>query len=101
MLRRAYVCMHSRTEILCSTLFDKREDGAALGTAHEHKIADRYAQIGRLITHLAWIKKPASTMTKPERRALVDPAFVDVPLAARAAILSVSRCGLYYQPLPP
>lgn len=39
------------------TLFDKRDDVAALRTAHEHQIEDLYAQIGRLSTHLAWIKK--------------------------------------------
>ena len=84
------------------TLFDKRDDIAALRTAHEHQIEDLYAQIGRLTTHLAWIKKNlALTLTRTERQNLIDRLVKAVPLTMQAELLSLSRSSFYYQARPP
>jgi len=39
------------------TLFDKRDGKAELLTRYESEKEDLYAQIGRLTTQLAWLKK--------------------------------------------
>jgi transposase len=39
------------------SLFDKRDSVAALQAAHEQQVQDLYAQIGRLTTQVAWLKK--------------------------------------------
>jgi putative transposase len=41
------------------------------------------------------------TLTRAERRALVDGEQKDVSLSAQAHILSLSRSSLYYRPAPP
>ncbi len=39
------------------TLFDKKEQTADLVAAHERQLEELYAEIGRLTTHVAWLKK--------------------------------------------
>src|SRR5262245_12705533 len=39
------------------SLFERRDDGAELKTAHAQQLEDLYAQIGRLTTQLTWLKK--------------------------------------------
>ena len=41
------------------------------------------------------------TLTRAERRALVEPEQQDVSLTAQAHILGLSRSSLYYRPVPP
>ena len=41
------------------------------------------------------------TLTRTERRALVEPEQQEVSLTAQAHILSLSRSSLYYRPVPP
>ena len=85
-----------------STLFDKHDDVASLRVAHEQQLEALYAQIGRLTSQLTWIKKKlALTLTRAERRALVEVEQKDVSLSAQAHILSLSRSSLYYRPAPP
>jgi transposase-like protein len=38
-------------------LFEKRDSLAAAQAAHEQQVQELYAQIGRLTTHVAWLKK--------------------------------------------
>jgi transposase len=38
-------------------LFDERDTTADLKAAHEKEVTDLYAEIGRLTTQLAWLKK--------------------------------------------
>ncbi len=38
-------------------LFEKRDSLAAVQAAHEQQVQELYAQIGRLTTHVAWLKK--------------------------------------------
>ena len=46
-------------------------------------------------------KNLASTLTRPERLALVERADAALPLTDQADLLSLSRRSLYYQPVPP
>jgi putative transposase len=39
------------------SLFDKRDSLTALQAAHDQQVQDLYAQIGRLTTQVAWLKK--------------------------------------------
>jgi putative transposase len=39
------------------SLFEKRDDLAAITNAHAQQLEELYAQIGRLTTQLTWIKK--------------------------------------------
>jgi transposase-like protein len=39
------------------SLFEKRDDLAAVQASHTQQVEDLYAQIGRLTTQLSWIKK--------------------------------------------
>lgn len=76
-------------------LFERRDTLADATTVHEQQVQDLYAQIGRFTTQLAWIKKNlASTLTRRERRGLVEFAHPAVPLIAQADILSLSRSSL-------
>jgi putative transposase len=84
------------------SLFEKRDDLAAVQTAHAQQLEDLYAHIGRLTTQLGWIKKKlASSLTRAERRVMIEPTQPDVSLTAQADILSLSRSSLYYKAAPP
>lgn len=39
------------------TLFDKKDHTTDLTAAHERQVEELYAEIGRLTTHVAWLKK--------------------------------------------
>lgn len=39
------------------TLFEKTDSVASLRASYEQQLEDLYAQIGRLTTHVAWLKK--------------------------------------------
>lgn len=39
------------------TLFDKKDHATDLVAAHERQVEELYAEIGRLTTHVAWLKK--------------------------------------------
>jgi putative transposase len=51
-------------------VFEKRDSVTTLNVAHEQHLAELYAEIGRLTTHVNFLKK-AIVLTTPERRALV------------------------------
>jgi|GEM_PF-800623 len=79
----------------------KENDWAAKEAAHEQEKQDLYAEIGRLTTQLSWLKKKlANSLSRGERRALVEREAGEVSVVAQCALLSVSRSGLYYQPRP-
>src|SRR4051812_8699511 len=81
------------------SLFEERSEVGALKTAHEAQLTALYAEIGRLTTQVAWLKKNlACHLDKAERLALVDRAQSDLPLTVQADLLSLSRASLYYQP---
>ena len=39
------------------SLFEKQDSTAALQAAHEQQLTDLYAEIGKLTTQVAWLKK--------------------------------------------
>jgi putative transposase len=74
------------------SLFEKRDALTDTITAHDQQVQERSAHIGRLTTQLAWIKKNlVSTLTRSERRALVEPSVAGVSLTAQADILRLRR----------
>jgi putative transposase len=83
-------------------LFDQSPEAARQAAAQEREREELFAQIGRLTTQLAWLKKNlASNLPRSERVALVDWADRELPLNVQAELLSLNRSGLYYQPVPP
>ena len=84
------------------SLFDRRDATEDLKDKHEQEVTALYAEIGKLTTQVAWLKKNlALSLAREERVALVERGHPDVPLAAQADLLGVSRSSLYYQPVAP
>ncbi len=84
------------------SLFEERAAVGALKTAHEAQLTALYAEIGRLTTQVAWLKKNlACHLDRAERLALVERERSEMPLTVQADILSLSRSSLYYQPRAP
>ena len=80
---------------------DEQRDLERQRAAHEEERAKLYAEIGRLATQLAWLKKKlVSTRTRRERVAMIDWDGAELDLKTQAALLEVNRSGLYYQPVP-
>lgn len=84
------------------TLFEKDNAAqAAEKAAQEQKMQELYAQIGKLRTHVAWLKKNVVLiLSRDERVALVEWEQSSLPLQMQADLLSVSRAS-DYQPKPP
>jgi putative transposase len=69
---------------------------------HERQLQELYAEIGRLTTQLAWLKKNlASNLSRVERLALIERRDTALMLKTQAELLSLNRSGLYYQPVVP
>jgi len=84
------------------TLFERKSHTADLMAAHEHQVEELDAEIGRLTTDVAWLKKNlASTLPRVDRVALVERADVALPLVVQAELLSLRRASLYYKAAPP
>lgn len=60
-----------------------------------------YAEIGRLSTQLAWLKKKASMLTREHRPTLVEWAGSEISIKAQAELLGLNRSSLYYKPVAP
>ena len=71
--------------------------------AHEQQLEELYAQIGKLTTQVAWLKKNlVLTHSRAERLAMVERGSgADLRLQEQADLLSMSRASLYYTPRPP
>ena len=84
------------------SLFDRRDATEDLKARHEQETSGLYAEIGRLTTQLAWLKKNvASSISRGERLALVERAREELPVTVQADLLSLSRSSLYYRPVGP
>lgn len=68
--------------------------------AYERQLEALYAEIGRLTTHVNFLKKVA-LLRASERRALVERRPGALPLSTQANLLAISRRSLYYQPSAP
>ena len=58
------------------SLFTKADSVASLRATYEQQQEDLFAQIGRLTTQLAWLKKLALTLTRAERLLNIELANV-------------------------
>jgi putative transposase len=87
------------------SLFEREKadaDQRAQKEAQERQLQELYAQIGRLTTQVAWLKKNlASNLRREERLALLEREGSELPLSVQADLLSLSRASLYYQPAAP
>src|SRR5262249_35930447 len=67
----ATVLREWRTQALkgMASIFERRDDVAALKTTHTQQVDELYAEIGRLTTQVNWLKKklPASLIGPDER----------------------------------
>src|SRR5512138_3477945 len=82
-------------------VFEKRDSVTQARAAYERQIEDLYAEIGRLTTHVNFLKKNVAVMSQAERRELVERDADALPLITQAELLSISRSSLYYQERPP
>ena len=84
------------------SLFEERAEVGALKMAHEAELTALYAEIGRLTTQVAWLKKNlACHLDRTARLALVEREQSDLPLTVQVDLLSLSRSSLYYHPRAP
>ncbi len=68
----------------------------------EKEREELYAEIGRLSTQLSWLKKNlVECLSHEQRRQLLDWTREELPISMQAPLLSLSRSGLYYQPVAP
>ena len=83
-------------------LFETDKQAAATTAQYEQKVNELYAEIGRLTTHVAWLKKNlVSTLRRPERLALIERTGSELSLVTQAELLNLSRSSLYYQSVEP
>ncbi len=84
------------------SLFEKQDSTVELKADYEQQLTELYAEIGKLTTQVAWLKKNLELgLAREERVALVERASSELPLSQQADLLSLSRASLYYQPRPP
>jgi len=86
-------------EHLPSLFTDSQQDQARQQAEHERQLEQLYAEIGRLTTQLAWLKKKlVSNNSRGERRQMIERNHRQLPLTVQCRLLGVSRSSLYYQP---
>ena len=85
------------------TLFSRSDTRAALKATHEQQVEDLYAQIGRLTTQVAWLKRKSGLDPGQGRAdgACWERERADLPLAIQTDLLSLNRTSLYYKPASP
>jgi len=82
------------------SLFERHDSAAELRATHEEQLTELYAEIGKLTTQVAWLKKKVATLTREERIAFVERAESDLPLTMQTELLNLNRSSAYYQPRP-
>jgi len=81
---------------------DHKKDKRVIQERHQKEIENLYAQIGRLTTQVKWLKKNlALTTSKSERKQMIEKKNEKISLKEQAALLSLSRSGLYYRQTGP
>ncbi|MGI9860448.1 IS3 family transposase [Moorella naiadis] len=87
---------------LPSLFTDRHNEVAALKADYEQQLQELYAEVGKLTTQLAWLKKNlVSDLTRAERVALVEWDNSEIPIMAQAELLGLNRTSLYYKPVEP
>jgi putative transposase len=67
-------------------------DQATKDAAHAQQVHELYAEIGKLSTHVAWLKKKlATSLTRAERLTLLERADAELPLLAQTDLLGLNR----------
>lgn len=73
---------------------------AQIKAKYESQLEERYAEVGRLSTRLAWAEKNPALLSRDERLALLDSgADRKLPLTVQTEILPLNRTSLYYPPV--
>jgi len=81
---------------------DERKKEQAQQAEHERKLQMLYAEIGKLTTHLNWLKKNlASSLPRSQRQSMLERDTREISLAEQTELLGVSRSSLYYEPVGP
>lgn len=84
------------------TLFDRQSKAQTEQAAQKAQTEELYAQIGKLTTQVAWLKKNlVCTHSRDERVAMVERDGSELSLKDQAVLLTLSRASLYYTPRPP
>src|SRR3990170_3527720 len=85
------------------SLFSDENKKADMDKAtHERELQELYAEIGKLTTQLAWLKKNlASNFPRDGRLALIERENQALDLKTQADLFGLSRSSLYYRPAPP
>lgn len=86
------------------SLFSDQEAQATAAREAERQRKEQAlsAEIGRLTTQVAWLKKKLETsMSREQRLALVEREHREVPLSVQAEVLGLNRSSLYYRPVAP
>ena len=85
-----------------ATLFERENRAQADKDAHDKQREELYAQIGKLTTQVAWLKKNlVSNFSRKQRCQMLERTDSDLTLAEQADLLSLSRSSLYYVPCAP
>lgn len=83
-------------------LFSRKaeHDQAAKDAATEQQMNELYAEIGKLSTQLAWLKKKlVISLSRTERMNMLEWEGGDMPIKTQADLLSLNRSSLYYVPV--
>ncbi|MBD0384924.1 IS3 family transposase [Paenibacillus sp. WST5] len=81
---------------------DDRKGITKMKNDYENQINELYAEVGKLSTQLAWLKKNlASEMPREQRVELLEWQESEFPITVQAELLSLNRSSLYYKPIPP
>lgn len=86
-----------------ATLFEKDVKISELTARHEREREQLFAEIGKLTTQLAWLKKNAAQLIKrSERLKLIDrTSAAELSVSTQANLLGIARSSIYYKPQPP
>ncbi|MGH2410832.1 MAG: IS3 family transposase, partial [Chloroflexota bacterium] len=84
-------------------LFRRSDSTAQIKARYEEQLEELYAQLGRVTTQLAWLKRKslASNLARTERQALLEREAGELSVRVQADLLGLNRSTLYYQPVPP
>ncbi len=79
---------------------ERRDSLEAARVAHEQQVQELEADIERLTTQLAWLKKKVGALPRAERMAMIERGEADLPLTIQAGLLELGYSSLYYRPTP-
>ncbi|MFD1777063.1 IS3 family transposase [Paenibacillus rhizophilus] len=90
------------TQNLSQLFVDDRKGITKMKKEYEQQIEELYAEVGKLITQLSWLKKKsAANLTRDERLSLLEWETAELAIQVQADLLSLNRSSLYYKRVPP